>query len=154
MVFVSEEISSYLNSLVVQYEEDPQMQLFENVVLPPQTFRHYPLVYLWSPLKRFNFKNLTTEMSQSPSMKRAKREDYKYCKMRTSNFIEEKTGGKSSGMWTLLEVVVLHCSVQMPQRMGTELCVKQITEWYNLISGRSDLNTNQFSVRRKSENQM
>ena len=87
-------------------------------------------------------------------MKRAKREDYKYCKMRTSNFIEEKTGGKSSGMWTLLEVVVLHCNVRMPQRMGTELCVKQITEWYNLISGSSDLNTNQFSVWRKSENQM
>ena len=56
MVIVSDEISSYLNSLVVKYEEDPQKQLFDNVVLPPQTFRHYPLVYLWSPLKRFNVK--------------------------------------------------------------------------------------------------
>ena len=56
MVIVSDEISRYLNSLVVKYEEDPQKQLFDNVVLPPQTFRHYPLVYLWSPLKRFNVK--------------------------------------------------------------------------------------------------
>ena len=88
-------------------------------------------------------KNLTTEMSQSPSMKQAKREDYKYCKMQLSNFIEEKTGDKSSGILTLLEIVALYYSVQISQRMGTELSVKQITEFYNLVSGRSsDLNTN------------
>ena len=40
MVIVSYEISSYLNSVVVKYEEDPQRRLFDNVVLPPQTFRH------------------------------------------------------------------------------------------------------------------
>ena len=100
-------------------------------------------------------KNLATEMSQSPSMKKAKREDYKYCKMRISNFIEEKTGDKSSGILTLLEIVALYYSVQISQRMGTELSVKQITELYNLVSGRSsDLNTNQFSVWRKTENQI
>ena len=99
-------------------------------------------------------KNLTTGKSQSPSMKRAKREDYKYCKVRSSNFREEKTGDKASGIWTLLEVVVLYYSVQISQRMVIELDVKQIAELYNLISGSSDLNTNQFSVRRKSETQI
>ena len=87
-------------------------------------------------------------------MKGAKREDYKYCKIRTSNFIDEKTGDKSSGIWTLLEVVVLYYSIQMSQRMGIQLDVKQLAEVYNLLSGSSDLNTNQFSVRRKSENQI
>ena len=57
-------------------------------------------------------KNLTTEMSQSPSLKQAKREDYKYCKIRISNFIEEKTGDQSSGILTLLEIVALYYSVQ------------------------------------------
>ena len=75
--------------------------------------------------------------------------------MRISNFIDEKTGDKSSGILTLLEIVALYYSVQISQRMGTELSVKQITELYNLVSGRSsDLNTNQFSVWRKTENQI
>ena len=87
-------------------------------------------------------------------MKREKREDFKHCKMQTSHVIEEKTGDKFSGIWTLLEVVVLYCSVQMSQRMGIELGVKQIAELHNLISGSSDLNTNQFSVWKKSENQI
>ena len=57
--------------------------------------------------------------------------------------MEEKTGDKSSGILTLLEIVALYYSVQISQRMGTELSVKQITEFYNLVSGRSgDLNTN------------
>lgn len=46
MVTVSEEISSFFNSLVVKYEEDPQKQLFDIVVLSSQTFWHYSLAYL------------------------------------------------------------------------------------------------------------
>ena len=99
-------------------------------------------------------KYLATEKSYSPSMKGARREDYKYCKIRTSNFLDEKTGDKSSGIWTLLEVVVLYYSIQMSQRMVIKLDVKQLAEVYNLLSGSSDLNTNQFSVWRKSENQI
>ena len=76
-------------------------------------------------------KNLTAEKSQSLSMKKAKREDYKYCQIRTPNVIEEKAGDKSFGIWTLLEVVVLYYSVQIAQRMGIELGVKQIAELYN-----------------------
>ena len=46
---------------------------------------------------------------------------------------------------------VLQC--QMSQRMRIELDIKQIANLYNLISV-SDLIANQFSVRRKSENQI